>query len=330
MTSYNSASQLSNPFARSATARKASSVAKSRLVNKPVKSIQKRRNRKPETKTANNAKAINVLAKQVKTLQLGEFGSKQHQTQSVKLSHLIPAESPTTTTPLAFMFNSFYDGTNIFQGSVNATGDPLVVTADTFAKQTFDVDIKDAYQWNEQENLDTVSTTEYLPVYEKLKLHFTGTIKSSQPNIRYRVTLFKLKNQPMISTSKNMNMPYALGAYWHMCDDIVGQKNYFSKKYHTVLMDKWLTISPPVLSTTSGHVQHIYRTLELPFSFGKVKPIQYDKQSGTTGVQTPYNNIPQEEIIWCLISSNQTNAGSGIDINIERNLYWRDKHGVMG
>lgn len=326
MTSYNSASQYANPFARRSTARKASAIAKSRLVNKPVKTILKKP-RKAVSKPAQNQKAIMTLSRQVKSLQLGEYGFKQRQTQSVVLKHGIPAQQPLKTTPIAFQMNSFYDATPLLQGTVNATGDPVVTLVNSFAKQTFDTDIKDQYQWNEQNNLDTVSLIRYLPVYSKLKFHFKGAIKSSQENIRYRVTLFKLKNQPMITSVRNLNMPYALGAYWHMCDDTIGQKNYFSKKYHTVLMDKWVTISPPTLSTLGGNTSHVYRTLEVPFSWPNAKPVDFDK-TATPPAQQLYTNMAQTDIIWCLISSNQ-DTDSGLDISIERSLVWRDQHGIF-
>ena len=295
MATYNSSSIYPNRFARKSTARRASGIAKKRYINKPVARLLKA-DRKPRAPPVKNASAITLLSKQVKSLQLGQYGSKQHQMQHVELSSDTATTLPTQTTPLAFMFNSFYNQTKILQGSIVASN-PVVTDVASFNKQTFDVDIDNAFQWNEFENQDLVSTTEYLPVYSKLKITFAGKILSTRTApVRFRVTLFKLKNQPMVTSAKNFNMPYGLGAYWHMCQDDVTKKNYFSKKYHTVLMDKWLTIVPPTPHLTS---QVVYRTLELPYSFGSLKPVTFDKQA-LPATQTVYTNIPQEDVIWCL------------------------------
>ncbi|AXQ66496.1 MAG: hypothetical protein [Circoviridae sp.] len=319
---YASQSQYPNRYARSSTAKKASSIAKRRYINKPVRRALK--TKKAKTRAKANLSAITTLSKQVRNLQLGEYGSKQYQTQFVSLDPAVPTSSVTKTTPLAYLFNNFYDISAIFQGTV-AAGIPTVTNVAHWNKQTFDVDLQDAYQWNEKNNQDVVSTISYLPVYSKVKITFQGELKNTfNGNLRYRVTLFKLKNQPMVTAVKNFNMPFALGAYWHMVSDDVKTRNHFSKVYHEVLVDKYITFKPPDQTTA---MSKIYRTVEIPYSFGEIKALNFDK-SATPAAQLIYTNIPQSELMWCLISCNQDTAPPLL-ITMERTNYWRDKHGTM-
>lgn len=309
---------------RNSGVRKSNRIARSRYVNKPVKSILKKR--RPVKPVKQNRTAIVALSKQVKDLQLSKYGFKQYQYQYAILDSATLLTQCLVDKPLCFAMNSFYNNTTIYQGQVSATAVPSAVpTGINLTKPVFDVDLADQYQWNEQNNQELVSTVQYLPVYQKLKITLTGTLKSthSQPfPIRYRITFFRLKNQSIASDKLNMEMPSTLGAYWRMCDDNPSTRNHFTKHRHEVLMDRWVSIRPP---NNANDLDSVYRTIEMPYSF-PVKPIRFNKTAQPAN-QKFYENVPQEDIIWCLISSNQT-QNNGINVNLERKLTFRDAHGV--
>jgi len=325
MVNFSSASFYhSGTAARRSGARKSSRIMRQRFQNKPVKSILKKR--KPVKPVKQNTKAITTLSKQVRQLQLSKYGFKQYQYQYAILDSANPLTGCLVTTPLIFAMNSFYNLTTIYQGQVSATAVPSAVpTGINWEKQVYSVDLADQYQWTENNAQQLVSTVQYLPVYQKLKLTFTGSLKSthSQPfAIRYRVTFFRLKNQSIASDVLNMELPDTAGAYWHLCDDNPSTRNHFSKMRHEVLMDRYVSIRPP---NNANDLDTVYRTVEMPFSF-PVKPIRFNKTAQPPN-QKFYENVPQDDIIWCVISSNQT-INNGINIQMERSLTWRDQHGV--
>jgi len=324
-TTFPHSSAFTGSAARSSANRKAGKIARGRWKNKKV--ISKLKSGGPKKtirkKVYNNKSAIFTLAKQVKSLQLTRFGELQRQHQSCNLSYTTALQTPLVTKPLAFCVNDFYNGNKIYQGQVNpATQMPQTTTAAQMKKQTFDLDIADGFQWNEKNNQNTVSLLEYLPVYTKLKFTLTGQIRGTAGHaLRYRFTLFKTKHLALSNSVQSYAMPSSLGAYWYMCSNDPTLKNYFSKKYHTVLQDKYVTIMPP--SDPSG-VQKIYRTVEMPFSFGNIKSMR-PQITATPASQTVWTNVSRDELIWCLISCN-TVSGQEVNINFDRYIVWRDHH----
>lgn len=193
-----------------------------------------------------------------------------------------------------------------------------------FHKQTFDLDIEDQYQWNEQRNQDSVSTVEYLPEYMKYKFRFMGSITESQPAYRYRITFFKMKNLPITSDKKTFNLPAAGGAYWHLCDDDASTRNYFSKSYHEIIADRWITFNSP--DQMMG-IHSFNKVVEIPVAFKQKVPLKPNITAAPPG-QLFWTNVPQHDIIWCVISSTlQTDIGAPT-ISVQRVLHWRDKHGT--
>ena len=332
--SYNSSGSQPNPTARSAPRRRASGIMKRRYRNKPVDRILKRRPKKTINKKQNDA--IYTLSKQVKRLQFQSFGDRQYQYQyAILQSTATESDSlPLVTRPIFFAANNFFDECPVFRGTVQAVapfnagyataGSP---TAITFSKQSFDVDIAEQYQWNEQRNQDTVSKIEYLPEYMKYKFRFMGSIRSGVNAYRYRITFFKFKNLPVTSTKKAFNLPGAGGAYWHLCDDEANSRNYFSKSYHEIIADRWLTINPPVSTTTTAANYTFNKVVEIPIAFKTKTPLKPNIMP-LPAQQNFWTNVPQHDIIWCVISSTMTTDIGAPTISMQRVLHWRDKHGT--
>lgn len=322
MTNYSYPSYFNGSKARAAGRKKSGAIARGRYKNKAV--VKALETKPKKTIVKGNRSAIHTLAKQVRTLQLDKFGSLQFQFQSCQLTSSVATENPTLTTPIAFLLNGFYNNSLLYQGSVTA-GVPIGTALGTkLKKQDYDTDLKNQYQWNERNNQDIVSTIQYLPVYTKIRLTFNGKLEQTETTkpIRFRVSVFKLKRQPLNTVVQSMAMPSYLGAYWHMMDDNPNSRNHFSKMYHDVIMERYVTFKPP---STPNAVESVYRTIEIPYSFPKAEPINFDKEQTD---EVLWSNIPQHQCVWLMISSNQL-LDSGISINIERSITWRDKHGLM-
>lgn len=306
---------------------KAARIAKGRYKNKKV--VSKLKSKGPvKTIVKGNKNAILTLSRQVKTLQLDKFGSIQRMSQFLNVAH-DGTHKPLSTEPMLMCFNQFKELTPLYHCAVSqtppTTGIPTLLASHLFAKSAFSTDLADEYQWEDQSNLTTsVSSVEYLPVYANLKIQLTGQLAQTDPVIRYRFTLFKTKRLPAASLQKNFSLPHAGGAYYHMCEDDVSLRNQFSKSYHQILMDKWITIIPPNPYTSTHKVHQV---VNLPYSFGKIESLKLNYSALPAG-QTLTSNIPQKDCIWLLISCNQPTS-SPINLAITRDLTWRDRHQVM-
>lgn len=314
---------------RSTGRRRAKQAGRSRARNKQVDKVMHQK--APRTTNKKQDVAISVLAKQVKLLQLSKYGDRQYQYQYLPLvPDGVPGATPYLENPLIFAANCFYNNTAIYKASVNASGDPSFVLLNPtdpirFQKQVLSLDLGDQYQFNELNNQNTVSKVEYLPIGMKYKFRISGDIRNTDPTFRYRFTLFKLKNSPNASNKLNLSLPQTAGALWHMCDDSPSTRNYFSKAYHTIIADRWVKFNPP---TQTGSTLVVNRVVEIPYIFQSAQPL---KPNITTvpNNQEFWTNLPQEDIIWCLVSCNRSNATAIMPtILIERQLLWRDKHGT--
>lgn len=328
---YNSSGSQLNPTARSAPRRRANQIMRSRYRNKPVDQALANKPKKTINKKQNDA--IYTLSKQVKKLEFQSFGDRQYQYQYSILQNTATESGslPLLARPIFFAANCFFNETPIYAGTVdtaapfNAGYTPAgTPTPLTFSKQTFSLDLANQYQWNEQRNQDTVSKIEYLPEYMKYKFRFMGSIRQAVNAYRYRITFFKMKNLPITSDKKDFNLPSAGGAYWHLCDDDASNRNYLSKSYHEVVADRYLTINPP---TDSGATYTFNKVVEIPVAFKTKVPLKPNIMPNPAS-QNFWTNVPQHDIIWCVISSNLTTDIGAPTISMQRVLHWRDKHGT--
>lgn len=316
---YNAPSAFNGSSARSRGASAARRVARKLRKNMPVRKALA----KPgKTIAKGNRSAIYTLGKQVKNLQLSQFGDLKRQIQSCTLKDSTLLHRPLSTTPLIMNLTNFYDGAAFFQGSVSPIGLPVLSFSQVMKKQTYDLDLNDSYQFNERRNdITTVNERRYLPISSLLKFTLNGAMPAGSTRaLRYRFTILTTKRQPVTSSVINVALPYATGALWHMSEDDPKLRNYFSKKYHRIISDKWITIMPAKNNT--NHIP-VYRTVEMPYIFGRKTPLETQLTQPNPSGQTVYTNLPEDEIVWCLISSNATGS-TGIDIDFTRTNIWRD------
>lgn len=284
-----------------------------------------------DTKTGQNKDAVLALSKQVKKLQFDQFGSDQIQMQNLALPTMY---APSSVHPIAFMANCFYakdenGGTPMYYGSVNAqTKDPTITTVDQFEKATFSAldDLNPQYLWNEYNNKNQVSAIRYLPLSAVYKFRISSSILQTSLPHRYRITFLKIKNALLNSTARsNLTLPNNLGAYWHMCENDVENRNYFNSKYHKIIYDKFIIVQPPDGAATSAQVYVKKRTFSLKFPLKQMTP----NFIATTEVpnQNMWTNTPIDDQIWCIISTSQ-GLNNGAQILITRHLKWKDAHGI--
>jgi len=327
---------VNNPTtkARYSTRRKAARILKSRYKNHEVKGAM----RKPRRTTVNKRQtsAIYTLGRQVRSLQLSQYGDIQYQYQYCTLtpSATNPTSLPGRQQPIFFAANCFYAKTQLYNARIDPNThlsvfaplteiDGTVTTPVAFKKQAFDVDIDNRYQWNEMNNQNTVSTVAYLPISMKYKFTFRLAMASGLVPRHYRITFFKTKNGPIASDKKDFLMPGAAGAYAWMCCRDLALRNYFSKSYHQVLVDKWVTLNAPADGS-----RMIEKCVEIPYAFrgGLLQPSLTNDPVG----QQFWTNLPSGDVIWCLISSDidMSSYNGQPQITIQRSLVWRDKHGT--
>lgn len=315
---------------RSSNAEKASKTYKRRFRNKPVEKAMKKD--KAPTVNKRQTKAIGTLARQVKSLQLSKLGSKQFQFQAATIRANVTTPI-SIVAPMFFAANSFYNGTDIYRGTVNPqTNVPTYQVMGgnipiNFQKQTFDTGLENEYQWNERANLDSVNKVQYLPVFMNYKFRFFGQMNVGAQPLRYRVTFFKMKRQAVPNSVINMALPQTGGAYWHMCDDDALTRNHFSKSYHHVIADRFVTFYPP---TDTNSVKMVNKIVSIKHAFNTTTPLKPNIGTNPAG-QKFWSNINQDEIIWCLISTNYPSGTThpNIVISIERGLTWRDQTGTL-
>lgn len=317
-------------YLASRRAARASAVQKARTtVTKAPKSTRfnapvYRKLRKPRrtTKVARNKGAIMTLARQVKTLQQQRFGELQSHTQYCNLTG---SNLPTPSQPLAFVLNNFYDQP-IYKGAVitgtGIQGIASFTVGPTIERQTYQTDLDDIFEWNARRNTDEVSLVEYKPVYTRLKLVFRYTMPGNGFPAMARVTVIKVKAYQS-SNKLNVTIPGALGAYRNLANrEFDPQRNYFDKRYHTVLYDKWVKTT---FTNDSNVTDLLSREVTISWKYKDMvhKP---DITNNPTG-QSFWTNVPQREVLWVLIS-----AGDHSDrlssLEIGKFDTWRDPHGV--
>lgn len=285
-------------------------------VNRPV--FKRLARRRPPTKTNLNRSAITTLARQVKVLQNARYGELQQNSQFLRL---VNAALPTSSSPVAFLLNSFYDETT-YKGAITGTLAGFT-NGPAWARQTYSADLEDQYEWLARQNTEIVSPNAYKPVYCRLNMKFY--LSDAGPNFggTIRVTVLKIKGYN--STNKiNCQLPAALGAYRNLAvSPALPTRNYFSSTFHHVLLDKWINLKSSAKQATDD--QEGYRTVSIPWKFydkGQLEP-EYNANPPN---QTFFTNIPIAKQIWVLISVDDGAASWIQSIQMGKVNMWRDLH----
>lgn len=343
------------------------SNAVKRNENTAVKRVYKKA-MAPKKPTTVNKTAIATLAKQVRTLQLKHYGDVQYQRQQCKFFTTQGLPTPTYTggitqmNPLVFPFNCFYDNTPLYLGTVSTTtgdcgyevmtstqtqpsgGSQVLWDKDGFGQ--FNVNAK--HDWQRRNNLNTVDPIQYLPLSSALKIHIKMPMFQGSEPVYWNVKLIKTKKMALNNDKMEYGLPAYAGAYFGLALDDLVQRRSLSKKYHTVLQDKWIKMVPPASSKSVGNTQSkpniVERSINLYHSFkGKpVRPQLQTTQQAQLGADF-WQYVAEDEVIWCLISNSikgwvnppdsQSSGSAGntpITVSMRRVNKWRDETGTWG
>lgn len=289
--------------------------------NKAVKRVYTKSKVVPKTKVDTNKKAIMTLSRQVKSLQNQRYGEVQ---TAIEVLNLVGDSRPFIDQPVCFPICNFYNNSPVYKGTLVA-GVPGFVQTDTFNRLSYQSDMLDQYEWTARANTDQCSSIQYKPISTRLnfEVNLAGMNTVTIDDFKIRVTLLKVK--PItLEGSVDCSLPVRLGAYRNLAGTVANTKaNYFSPRLHEVLYDKVVKVG---YDTTRSTRQ---LNFSIPYTFKNSHVITPDFTSLPPG-QVYINSVPNNDIIWCLISVSD-DAGTKLNsIKCSRYLKWRDRDGVQG
>lgn len=277
--------------------------------------------RKPRRvgRVARNKGAILTLARQVKSLQNRQYGEMQRHTMGLLASD--SGALPSGGQPIAFMVSSFYEDA-IYKGVITGGIATFARSSTAFAQSTFQSDLNDEFEWNAN-NQDTVSLSEYKPVFTRLNFHFKFLFQNVSDGGDLRITLLTIRDYNY-SNKLSLNLPTSLGAYRNLCWPQYNiNKNYFNSRYHKIIYDRTWHFRNK--NDASGQSCQFEKDISIPVRYGNMvlRPDFTNHPSG----QEFWTNVPKNKIIWCLVSTSPGLDGKMVNMGIGRYDSWRDAHG---
>ena len=293
-----------------------------------------------------NALAVNRLARDVKYLKSRCHGKMQSNLQVTRAPFV-----PYATQPVLFDLTNFAcfnpqnptvtTGPDFYQ--YNTATPPVLQNVTNFTIQNF----SDNPYWAGQ-NLDTVDTGQYLPVSVHITMRFQCL--PSAVDQRVRVQVFSLRPKAIVSAITPDNVRTMPNGLAHMNDLAFPTLNRLNREFVHVWLDKWCYFSsannfvdppggvfePINPDNPGGAVTGNSRIVK--FSFHPKKPrtqlvtqpivSELDPTIQPDGGSFSILNCPQDQPLWCLVSSSVSNtSGSVISCNVQRYCKWRDPIG---
>lgn len=299
----------------------------------------RRKLRKPFVPVAiKNTDGIRTLARQVRALQVQRIGDIQ---KSIQHFNITPG--PITTAgitysfeenlPLLFALNDPRVGSSIL--CPHPTNGART-TLGLFAKHNFESNVAgqsngSSYSYHTGVYDDLVSMHQYMPVSTTITVSCDLKPQAAQDTTLFRMDFFTVKKVMLHSAQHNLQLPTNIGALGNFAHRDISKRNWFNKKYFNCLGTKYMSFTPHDTSQTPG-----LRTINMTMKhFFKPKVLQPDMEStreedGTTHTADGiWGGIPQDEVVWCMISSNRSHVSSHMPrFTISRHISWRDNEGV--
>lgn len=288
--------------------------------NKSIDRIYDKSKSKPKSKTDTNTKAIQSIARQVKILQNQRYGEVQTAIEAV---NLVGDARPFVDQPVCFPICNFYDHCPVYKGTL-VSGIPGFVITDNFNRLSYQSDMNDQFEWCARMNADQCSSIQYKPLSTRLNFEVNfSSMNTGNDSMKLRVTLLKVK--PItLEGSVDCSLPTRLGAYRNLAGTVANtQANYLTPRLHDVLYDKVVKVG---FDTTKPTRQIKF---SIPYTFKNSHIITPDFTSLPPG-QIYITSVPNNEIIWCLVSVSDDAQTKLNGIKISRYLKWRDRDGVQG
>lgn len=319
--------------------------------NKAVNRVQ---NKLYVPKQIKNSASINVLANQVKKLQLSQMGRLQSKIQSWRFPVAIDLSlNPHWDTlslwrgsPMCFALNDFTKDARVTQGYTDPN-----LTVSTYNYQKWsdfngldgagDMDdsaltyLKDNIYWKtEQDN--TVSKEYYLPIKSDLMLEFSRAMTNTEETECVRIDIIKAKNIKIPSIFEQTTLPTGLAGLTNLAAKEMFERNKLNSRYFTRVKTKYLYFK----NNNSHDANTDRRTIRKYFKWSQRfpdKPLKTDYRAYDQNEQTSEHMsdaqwidvIDPKEIYWMLISvSTTSNSDRHWKFSMMRTNYWRDPVGT--
>lgn len=322
-------------FNRSSAATKIARAYRSRKSsNKPVSRAITYYKKKPAAGaySTNNRNAIMTLATQVKKLQLSQLGAFQKRAEKVAWLKTESATLPfTKSQPMAICLNQFVDkklGTVAQYAPIygtNSNGNGYVMKRfEKWDLAAFAGNPAVNPHWSAQD--DVVSTELYKPLGTKLTFELIyNNVAATQPANWVRIDIIRPKKTLLrAGLIHELNMPNGLGQFTHLADTNVMYRNYINKQYWDIKYTKWVKCE-----NTTGTDKMIQKVFTVTRSYKNQAPIRCDLDAYEAGSNAPnfYENVPSHDLEWMILTP-ASNASVPDQLNILRNISWRDQHGT--
>jgi len=289
--------------------------ARSHVVNKPVRTIQKK---KYVPKVTKNTQSITTLARQVRKLQVSQLGLFQKRIEQVNLSAISGSDMQIgPDRPFCFMLNDFTSNAAVWHPK-----DDNHLVNSQFALFQYPTVLEEKYDFWQSANDDIVSSEVYQPIRTMLQFEITETQVALNIPRWVRIDFITLKRTLPFSDERIFQMPLGINGLGNLANNSMLLRNRYNPTYHKVLQTRWVKLNRGDYDTKA----RAFCTMKHTFP---AKQLRVDKQP--SGNEYAHFMIPSNEQIWCIIS---TSAGhlsenaAGIDITLKRTLHWRDPTGV--
>lgn len=321
-------------YSRTSAAGRTASVAKARAGgNKAVARTQKKRY---VPKVVKNTASIFTLARQVKALQKSQIGQYQKNYEHAAIGSTINTHTWAQTQPFLFALNDFTPGSPIYVGSEDlttypGTGIPGYVIDGHWSKFTpVFAQLGSSSYWKGA-NDDEASRHSYLPLGTSVTFNLQCPNLSVHDFYWVRIDVIRMKKDLLNSNAHQLSLPKNVQALGKMAADDLTHRNKFNSTYFQVIQTKWIK-----MTNNTDAAKSVHRYCKINYRF-KDKVLKLDMEGDihtATGEVTPnfVSNMPQDEIIWCLLSTSQNNTASAnkgkIQCQMTREISYRDSEGV--
>lgn len=280
-----------------------------------------------------NAYAVNTLMRDVRYLKRAQYGQIQ------KGLHILARPlTPTATQPIFCCVNDLSannavlatDGCPWYQLDAAGITNQIVSVfepnnATYFEKMNFDI-------------LDTgVAFINDLKLTFRIACVADGGVQIS--NKRVRIDLFKQKSRALVTptTLAAIQQLPSVAAQQRLRNLATPTLNKFASEYFTHISSKWVFLNPskvdPVNKGTGAALKYVSMTVPKKY-LGRItqqatSPVSInDAAAGVPGPLWRPENFPNQQRIWCCISSDDPNTFPGTDpeleITVQRYCSWRD------
>jgi hypothetical protein len=290
------------------------------------------------SRIVNNRAGIQTLAKQVRSLQLHRHGELQRTVQHVSVhpqaitvGGVVYNHNFSTHSPLLFAANDFNEDSSV----LTKIGASPLFKLKGFEKHNFEYNVPGGtpgsiYSYFTGMYDDTVDPEQFMPVSTVITVSCDIQDSLSADETVFRMDLFTVKKVLNFGNNHALQLPNNLAALGQMASRDPSHKNWFNPKFFTRLGTKYMSATPhgnqtSGIRTLSMSMKHVFKPKVLtPHAEGTQNAAGMDFSTDAL-----YDRLPQDQIVWCLISSNRTHTIESLPrFTISRHCTWRDKSGV--